>query len=223
MYDRMLRGNGEPEYRRRIREKTEEDEHKTETERQKSANITKNYEVIRSIYAIHQEYQRYNNEERSRKQGDRFWEIAGVAGLWIAAAVGIAAILVGSHDASEQRGVTQRQLSEMRRAGNVMQQTLVMSQRPWLYIEGISANIDASGNDNTVVGFQMSVKNDGNAIAKNIEINGVIRSIFQLPGRADPSDIKVPCGAVKDTHSLDNKIAAAIPPKQTKSFVALDT
>jgi hypothetical protein len=59
----MSQANREPEYRRRIREKAEKDQHEAETKRQKAA--------------------------------DR-WEIAGVVGLWLAAAVGVAAIWTGT-------------------------------------------------------------------------------------------------------------------------------
>jgi hypothetical protein len=77
--------------------------------------------IVRSIYTIYNEYQRHNNEERSRKQGDRFWEILGVYALLFAAAVGVAAILVGTNDAAEQRGVMRRQLDAME-----------AEERPWI-------------------------------------------------------------------------------------------
>ena len=74
------------------------------------------------------------------------WEVLGVMGLWIAAAVGIAAIYIGTHDASEQRGVMQGQLAEMRNARksndkSTADQLKIMSgqlnqfdigQRPWV-------------------------------------------------------------------------------------------
>src|SRR6266436_40516 len=132
----MSRVNNEPEYRRRIRKKAEKDQQKAETERQKATDNTKQYEIIRSIYTIFHEYQRHYDEDRSRKQGDRFWEIAGVAALLLAAAVGVAAILVGTNDASEQRGAMQRQLTEMR-----------IERRPWMtpadtVVKNLSINSD---------------------------------------------------------------------------------
>jgi hypothetical protein len=175
----MSRTNNEPEYRRRIREKAEKDQQKAETERQKATDNTKQYEIARSIYAGVQEYQRYTNEERSRTQGDRFWEKAGVFGLWLAAAVGIAAIWVGTHDASEQRGMMQRQLGEMKKAGadtrtlaDVSQKTLVMSERPWLYING---NIDVTGGNAEHETFKTDVENTGKALATHVTINANIQ------------------------------------------------
>lgn len=130
----MSRTNREPEYRRRIRQKAEQDQQNADTKRQKAADNSKYYEIIRSIYAVFQEYQRHNNERRAREQGDRFWEIAGVAGLWLAAAVGIAAITVGTKDAIEQRRVMQGQLS-------ITQNQFTATERPWISID--SANISS--------------------------------------------------------------------------------
>jgi hypothetical protein len=153
----MLRGNGDPEYRRRIREKTEKNQYKTETERHEATDNTKHYEIVRPIYAIYQEYQRHGNEERARKQSDRFWEIAGVAGLWLAAAVGVVAIWIGTNDASEQRGVMRHQLAEMQEA-----------RRPWMqgYIQFVGPLM--FDKDGARAPISLLIKNSGRSPAKNV-------------------------------------------------------
>ena len=158
----------EPEYRRRIREKTEQDQDKAEAERQKAADNAKNYEIIRSIYSIVRECQRSNNEERSRKQGDRFWEIAGVAGLWLAAAVGITAIWYGTHDASEQRRVMTEQLGTMRGQLDEMR----AEQRPWLFAPEIALTERVRRDDNGILvslGFKFT--NSGHLPASNVYVH----------------------------------------------------
>jgi len=96
------------------------------TKQQKSANSAEQYEIVRSVYAIYQEYQRRDDEERPRKRGDRFWEIAGVIGLWLATTVGLAAIWIGTTDAERQRGVLHDQLEDNR-----------VSQRPWIFLSAL--------------------------------------------------------------------------------------
>lgn len=112
----MRRAHDEPEYRRRIREKAEKDQQTTNNERDAAAKRSYQYEIVRALYTVIQEYHRRNAEERAKRQGDRFWEIAGVAGLWLAAFVGVAAIIVGNGDSARQRDVMQRQFNVGERA-----------------------------------------------------------------------------------------------------------
>jgi hypothetical protein len=137
----------EPEYRRRIRKKIEEKQQKAETELHKAADAAKHFEIIRSIDLIFQENKRYNNEKRSRKKGDRFWNIASAIGLWLAAGVGLTAILVSTRDADRQRTVMQGELNEMRG-----------EQRPWISVVVDPAS-DLSITENLVsldLGFKMN-------------------------------------------------------------------
>src|SRR5580704_4891357 len=178
----MSRTHNEPKYRRRIREKAGKDQQKAEAERQKAADSAKHYEIVRSIYAVVQEYQRYTNEERSRKQGDRYWEKAGVFGLWLAAAVGVAAIWFGTHDASEQRG-------QLKAQAEIMHNTLIMSQRPWLYVTGniTFGNIVQNPNPHNKIQdvvVSVDIINKGNSIAIGVDGGGQLEARqFSLDNR----------------------------------------
>src|ERR1700731_4461721 len=85
----MKRGNHEPEYRRRISEKTAHNRHTAE----------------------------------------RHWEHAGILGLWAAAAVGVAAIVTGNHDANRQRSVMIDQLEASKDAIEVTNRLADASQK----------------------------------------------------------------------------------------------
>jgi type II secretory pathway pseudopilin PulG len=124
----MKRYYREAEYRRRIREKTEKEENRSQNERYRAAESADIHEIILAIKAIDEKFNRENHKEHTRKKWDRFWEIAGVAGLWIAAAVGIVAVLVSSYDSGEQRWVMQGQLNAMSGQLNEMRQ----QKRAWI-------------------------------------------------------------------------------------------
>jgi hypothetical protein len=109
----MLRGNGDPEYRRRIREKAEKDQHSTQAKERESAEKRNRDDVSSAIQRIEQELRRTNDEHTPQKNRDRYWERFGFLGLWFAGLVGVVAILVATYDAEKQRGVMQGQLTEM--------------------------------------------------------------------------------------------------------------
>jgi hypothetical protein len=121
----MLRG--EPEYRRRIREKAEKDQHASEAAKREAKNEGYLGNITVVIQRVEQELQRVeqeirtsNDEHTPQKNRDRCWERFGFLGLWFAGIVGIAAIFFGTRDAGEQRKVMQDQLAAMQSA---MQQT----------------------------------------------------------------------------------------------------
>ena len=77
-------------------------------------------------------------------------------GLWFAGFVGIAAIWFGTHDASEQRGVTQGQL-------NVMQSEFTATQRPWISVDSmkISSPLFFNANGDITLSVHFSLTNSG--------------------------------------------------------------
>jgi hypothetical protein len=147
----------EPIYRWRARKKTEKNQRNAEKERQKAAEDTKQHEIVRSLYTIFNEYQDHNNEERSRKYGDRVWEIAGVAALLLAAAVGAIAILVGTNDSSELRGAMHEQLTEMQEA-----------RRPWIQGDIRFIGPLVFNQSGAQVPIILSLANSGHSPAKNV-------------------------------------------------------
>lgn len=110
----MKRPYGEPEYRRRIREETENNKRQAErvegdTERDKQVE-----KLIVSISEIKHQLEQGAADDKSYRKGERrrhLWEIAMLA---TAAAVGLIAILVSSYDSHEQRTVMADQVSAMR-------------------------------------------------------------------------------------------------------------
>jgi hypothetical protein len=109
----MSRTNREPEYRLRIREKAEKDKNESEKKRQKAQTESHTSNITAAIHRIKEALERASDEETPQKKRERYWERAGIVGLWAAAAVGVAAIWIGSSDSSKQRGVMQGQLTAM--------------------------------------------------------------------------------------------------------------
>jgi hypothetical protein len=81
-------------------------------------------DVINSIKSVVQELQRQNDEANPRNIRERRLRMAEVIGLWLAAGIGLVAVIVASLDARGQRGVMQGQLNEMQ-----------AEQRPWLRVD----------------------------------------------------------------------------------------
>jgi hypothetical protein len=90
------------EYHRRIREKAELRERKTESERQKATEESNVEKIVASIEGAIEKLERQADENTPQKSNERRWQKAEVIGLWAAAAVGVTAILVASHDSHEQ-------------------------------------------------------------------------------------------------------------------------
>ena len=105
--------NREPEYRRRVRENRENEKRQSERERNEASQDARIEKIIASIEGIVKQIDRYTDEKTPENRCKRRWDKGEVIGLWAAAAVGIVAILVGSDDSSGQRGIMQRQLTEM--------------------------------------------------------------------------------------------------------------
>jgi hypothetical protein len=152
----VLRTNQEPEYRRRVREKAEQDQKRAENERDRAAKRADIHEIVIAIEAIDEKYNRETHKEHTRKKRDRFWEVLGVAGLWIAAAVGVAAISYGTRDADRQRGIMSGQLGEMQSA-----------QRPWIQMENIVATGPLYFENGQGHIMEFVIKNVGRSPARN--------------------------------------------------------
>jgi hypothetical protein len=114
----------EPEYRRRIRKKSEQDRHEVEREGDKAADNSNTDKIIGAVHCVAEKIDREQDKNTSQKKRDRIWQHAEVIGLWLAAAVGIAAVWIASHDAHKQAKIMQGQLDEMH-----------IDQRAWVYVD----------------------------------------------------------------------------------------
>ena len=184
----MSRINREPEYRRRIREKAEKEEQKSADERQETAKRADIHEIVAAIKAIDQKYDRESHKHNTRHKWDRLWEVLGVMGLWIAAAVGIAAIYIGTHDASEQRGVMQGQLAEMRNARksndkSTADQLKIMSgqlnqfdigQRPWVRLTVANPRYLLVQESGVIIDLEFRANNVGHSPAEGVYTTGKV-------------------------------------------------
>jgi hypothetical protein len=111
------------EYFRRIRQKAEQQQREVERERNEAAENARVEQIISAVNRLEQELDRQGDEKHPKAKSERHWKIAEVLGLWAAAAVGVFAIYVASHDSVEQYGIMKRQqiimqgqLDEMRTA-----------------------------------------------------------------------------------------------------------
>jgi hypothetical protein len=67
-----------------------------------------------------------------RLEGRKFWlELAETLGLWVAAGVGVVAIIVSSHDSDRQRTVMENQQTAMQGQLDEMQ----AARRPWMTLQ----------------------------------------------------------------------------------------
>jgi hypothetical protein len=124
----MPRVYRDPEYRRRVREKTEQDRRQTNEERKEADYKYDREQIILSIKSIEQELNRGHDENHPQRKRRQLWNNAGVVGLWLAAVTAIWAILAAKCSADKQynammgqQWVMQGQLDEMRN-----------EQRPWV-------------------------------------------------------------------------------------------
>jgi hypothetical protein len=99
-----------------------------ERKREEAAEQSSRQQMLAALERIAQQNQATENQARRadtfhrrvekltlRLEGRKFWlEIFETLGLWVAAGVGVAAIVVSTSDSREQRDVMQGQLSEMR-------------------------------------------------------------------------------------------------------------
>ena len=123
----------EPEYRRRIREKTEQNQSATYRERQESAQDARIEKIIGSVERLVKQVDRYADEKSPENKCKRRWEKAEVFGLWAAALMGLIAIAVSTCDADRQRGVMIAQSNLMQGQMDEMK----AQNRPWVFISVI--------------------------------------------------------------------------------------
>lgn len=105
----------EPEYRRRRREEAEQNQRYADREWDEATKDAQVNKIIIAIKGVVEKLERAEDKETPKNKDERRWKKREVLGLWAAAAVGVAAIVVGNIDASHQRDVMQRQLDEMRK------------------------------------------------------------------------------------------------------------
>lgn len=176
----MPRSNREPEYRRRIREKTTQDQERAEAEERESADKNHREKLTAAIRRVEQELSRSNDEDTPHKKNERWWNKWEVLGLWAAAAVGIVAIWFGTHDAGEQRGVMQRQLTSMEDQLKEMQ----VEQRPYIGIDERRASLPKTIGNN-FIGWDLVFTNDGKTPANYVHFT---RRFIKVAGGAFLND-----------------------------------
>src|SRR5579871_1156564 len=105
--------NGEPEYRRRVRQKAEEDERQARHERKEATQDRRVEKAVAALEALQEKIDRYADENSPQNKSKRRWDKLEVFGLWAAAAVGLIAVYVASNDSQGQRDVMNQQLRTM--------------------------------------------------------------------------------------------------------------
>lgn len=149
----------EPEYRRRIREKAEQDHREAKRERDKAQDRAEIRDIAASVESLRQKLESQHDENKAEQNGRRrrqYWEIGG---LWAAAAVGVIAICIGSWDAHEQRSIMQQQFSEAE-----------VGQRPWIEPHITIKGIRFDKEKNATLFFHISYQNIGKTPAQNVQV-----------------------------------------------------
>jgi hypothetical protein len=159
------RFNHEPEYRRRLREKTEKNQHKADDSKGRAELHADRQEVIVALQNLEQQQRTYANQQRIEEDDrkGRDWrqflvDLFGVLGLWAAAAVGIWAVLSTSHDAGIQHTDTRDAFTAVQRAFIVIT-PLQARKMPVL-----------NSGEQLEWSFTPVVKNSGNTPTRDLEI-----------------------------------------------------
>jgi hypothetical protein len=150
--------NREPEYRRRIREETENKKRQTDQAEQ-GKRIDR---LVTAISALEQQQERHRQEDNSQHRRDRLWQRAEVIALAAAAVVGVVAIVVGNADSRHQQKLMRGQLNAMQNA-----------ERPAIWISD-QTGAPKFGWQNQVV-WQYSFKNYGQTTAQNVTFADFIK------------------------------------------------
>jgi hypothetical protein len=149
----------EPEYRKRIREKTEQDKRRLKEEEQKSIEYSNIRQIIYSAEQIVKNLERHYDENQPKNKSDRRRNLFEILGLWAAAAVGALAIVTGSLDSYEQREVMNGQLNEA-----------LAEQRPWIPIPDLKivGPLIFQPNGDATINFGRTIYNTGHSPAINV-------------------------------------------------------
>ena len=97
-----MRRNNDPEYRRRAREKAEDDKRKTDSERRDGDTQDQIERIVDAIGTITKQRQRDKKDEDRQRFYDRLFQAGEIAALVAAAIVGLIAIYVGNSDSAKQ-------------------------------------------------------------------------------------------------------------------------
>jgi hypothetical protein len=154
----MSRSYREPEYRRRLREEAQNEQHETGAKQRHRDYQKAIKRIIDAICAITKQRQRDKQDEPRQRRYDRLFQGGEILALVAAAIVGVVAIRVGTMDSKKQRGIMQGQLTEMQAASrkaddtivalktqaeimrgqlNVSRDEFTATERPWISVDSI--------------------------------------------------------------------------------------
>jgi hypothetical protein len=109
-----------------------------------------NVKIVSALNAPKRPIRRERDERQASERGSNLREWLGVGGLYLAAFVGIWAILRASADSGGQRDVMQGQLNEMQ-----------AEQRAWAYAELEPVGVIQKARDSYVIPLKYVIKNTG--------------------------------------------------------------
>lgn len=116
---------------------------------------------------------RLQNEKVERHQKCRdYWDRAGIVGLWAAALVGLAAIIVSSHDSASQLTAIGNQVGEMR-----------AEQRPWVSLQNSAIELlyFDSADSELRARLRFAVQNTGKDPAASVQVNAEMSVAREMP------------------------------------------
>lgn len=174
----------EPEYRRRRRQETEDNERNANRECNEAAVNSNIEKIVRAIRGVVQKLDAAEDLSSSKNKPQSREKWFEILGLWAAAAVGVCAIIFGNLDASRQRAVMLQQIDKMQTQVDIMR----ADQRPWLGMGFVGYPPDQP--------FQLQFINGGKSPAFDVAI---IAYVWQhddtghplLPGVRCTTDCKV--------------------------------
>ena len=158
----------EPEYRRRLRQKAEQQQSNAQHKEWETAQESRTNELSAAVHRIEEELRRANDQDSPHKRSERWWNKWEVLGLWAAAAIGALAVIISSCDSHRQRDVMTWQLDEMK-----------IDHRPWISVSVIPAGDLIFREDKIFLEVFFDMKNTGKSPAvfvwpeKNVLPNGI--------------------------------------------------
>lgn len=160
--------HGVSKYRWRAHEKAAYNKKSADKKRQEAAEDAHQNKVIIALERIGQEINRAADKAKPKHKREWPWKLAEVLGLWLAALVGLCAIIIGNNDASQQRVVMQGQLDAMK-----------ADQRPWVSLASvdgiaISEPLTFSADRSAKMRLVYRLRNGGKSPALHVRFNAKI-------------------------------------------------
>lgn len=182
---------------------------------------------IAEIYRAVQQRRRPEQKREPDKEWERKWRRREVYALWIAAAVGVAAIIISTRDSSNQRDATLQTMHEMQAEQRAWMKLESVITQPSPYPEAIIfrqeeglysvINMKKGGARDEVLPLRIVVKNVGRSPALNVRVGA-----WPVFGKADRHSAHLREYGRRMCATLASPYVPAIFPDEIRTYDAVE-